>query len=114
MRPAPFTLEKGYNPSPKPHERGASRRVPVERVERRRKARSEETKPWRKNGTAQHEGAAGIRCPLWAPDPALEPQDEEIHLRGSQRHLHSRPSPDDQALRGSAGLRQESRRRRRI
>ena len=41
--------------------------------------------------------AARGRCPLRAPDPPLEPQDEALHLRRAQRDPHHRPGPDGQA-----------------
>ena len=46
------------------------------------------------DGRRHHEAAAGGRCPLRAPDPALEPEDEALHLRRAQRHLHHRPAAD--------------------
>ena len=43
-------------------------------------------------GCRQHEAAAGGRRPLRTPDPALEPEDARLHLRGAQRHPHHRPA----------------------
>ena len=44
------------------------------------------------------EGPAGGRRPLRPPDQALEPEDEGVHLRRAQRHLHHRPRQDRQAV----------------
>ena len=66
--------------------------------------------------TAQREGdeqlerdrderPAGGRRPLRTPDQALEPEDEALHLRRTQRHLHPRPRPHRQALPRSRGVR---------
>ena len=53
-------------------------------------------------GCRHHEAAPRGRCPLRAPDPPLEPQDEAVHLRRAQRHLHHRsaadPGPDRDRL----------------
>ena len=46
-----------------------------------------------------HEGSAGGRRPLRPPDQALEPEDEGVHLRRAQRHLHHRPAEDAPAAR---------------
>jgi hypothetical protein len=37
-------------------------------------------------------GVARSRRPLRPPDQALEPEDEAVHLRRAQRHLHHRPA----------------------
>ena len=37
---------------------------------------------------------ARSRCALRAPDPPLEPEDEALHLRRAQRHLHHRSRAD--------------------
>ena len=42
----------------------------------------------------EHERAARGGRPLRPPDQALEPEDEGLHLRRAQRHLHHR-SPED-------------------
>jgi ribosomal protein S9 len=55
------------------------------RLERKRR------RPW---SEVTHEGDARSRCPLRAPDPALEPEDEALHLRQAQRDLHHRPAED--------------------
>ena len=44
------------------------------------------------------EGSAGGRRALRPPDEALEPEDEGVHLRRTQRHLHPRPRQDGQAV----------------
>ena len=49
------------------------------------------------------EGPARSGRPLRAPDPALEPEDEAVHLRQAQRDLHPRPAEDRQT--GEAGVR---------
>ncbi len=54
--------------------------------------RGKETR-WHQPGR-HHEAAARGRRPLRPPDPALEPEDEALHLRRAQRHLHHR-SPAD-------------------
>ena len=51
-----------------------------------------------RDGTDHHEGAAGGRGPLRPPDQALEPEDEAVHLRRAQRHLHHRPAEDPQEV----------------
>ena len=44
------------------------------------------------HGRRHHAAAARERRPLRAPDPALEPEDEALHLHRAQRHLHHRPA----------------------
>ena len=55
-------------------------------------------------GCRDHEAVAGGRSPLRPPDPALEPEDEAVHLRGAQRHLHHRPAADPGADREGVPL----------
>ena len=45
-----------------------------------------------------HEAAAGGRSALRPPDEPLEPEDEAVHLRRPQRHLHHRPAADGEAV----------------
>src|SRR5882762_4898802 len=45
-------------------------------------------------GTDHHEGAARSWRSLRASDQTLESEDEGIHLRRTQRHLHHRPAED--------------------
>ena len=89
-------LEVGRLPDPRPAQEGTQevrpegrpRAVPVQqalKAQRRRGAILVEV---------THEGTAGGRCPLRAPDPALEPEDEALHLRQAQRDLHHRPAED--------------------
>ena len=56
-------------------------------------------------GCRHHEAAAGGRGPLRPPDPALEPEDEALHLRRAQRHLHHRSPADAGAHRDRVHLR---------
>ncbi len=56
-----------------------------------------------------HAPAPGGRRPLRPPDQALEPEDEAVHLRRPQRHLHHRPAED-----GAAGPRGAQVRQRRL
>jgi hypothetical protein len=35
-----------------------------------------------------HEAVAGIGCPFWSPDQAVEPQDETLHLWRPKRNLY--------------------------
>ena len=44
--------------------------------------------------TVSIKSLAGSRCPLRTPDPSLEPEDETVHLRRAQRHLHPRSQAD--------------------
>ncbi|MDH0094622.1 hypothetical protein N7373_24500 [Achromobacter mucicolens] len=37
---------------------------------------------------------AGSGCPLWSPDPLLEPQDVAVHLRPPQQDSHHQPRKD--------------------
>ena len=53
------------------------------------------------------------RRPLRAPDPALEPEDEALHLHRAQRHLHHRPAADADLHRPRLRVRQGDRRPRR-
>ena len=48
-----------------------------------------------------HEAAAGGRRALRPPDEPLEPEDEAVHLRRPQRHLHHRPAADREACSGT-------------
>ena len=87
---------RGYHPrSPVPRPGGGSRRTvagaaPVPR----------ETPPVHCNRNRErgsharrlHERPAGGRSPLRPPDPALEPEDEALHLHRARRHLHHRPA----------------------
>ena len=61
-------------------------------------------------GRHHHEAAAGGRRSLRPPDQALEPEDEAVHLRRPQRHLHHRPPEDGHA--GARGLPLRGRRHR--
>ena len=54
----------------------------------------------------RHQGTAGGRGALRPPDQALEPEDEAVHLRRAQRHLHHRPGQDGQAVPRRRGVRQ--------
>ena len=74
---------------------------------------NERTSRGRSNGRRHHEAAAGGRSPLRSPDPALEPQDEAVHLRGAQRDLHHRPAADPGAHRHRLPVRAPHRRERR-
>ena len=49
------------------------------------------------HGRRHHAADARGRRPLRAPDPPLEPEDEALHLRRAQRHLHHRPRADARA-----------------
>ena len=57
--------------------------------------------------------AARERRPLRAPDPALEPEDEALHLHRAQRHLHHRPAAVAVLHRPRLRVRQGDRRARR-
>ncbi len=70
------------------------------------------TDGWRTLGPTRDEGPARGRCALRSPDEALEPEDEAVYLRRTQRHLHSRPRQDGQAVPRGGGLRSSARRRR--
>src|SRR5262249_52806468 len=61
-----------------------------------------------------HEAIAGGRRSLRPPDPALEPEDEALHLHRARRHLHHRPDPDAGAGRRGLQLREGDRRARRL
>ena len=64
-------------------------------------------------GDRHHEATARVRGPLRTPDPPLEPEDEALHLRRAQRHLHHRPAADARAPAGGDGRRARHRRARR-
>ena len=62
-------------------------------------------------GEENHHGAsrddastARCRSPLRTPDPPLESENAEIHLRRAQRHLHHRSDPDACPYRGGLHL----------
>src|SRR6266545_3152843 len=61
-----------------------------------------ERTPWRLLrrlfGRDRHEGSTGGRCALRPPDEALESEDEGIHLRRTERHLHHRPWENGEAV----------------
>src|SRR5690606_33689212 len=42
----------------------------------------------------RHEATTRCRRQLRPRDQALQPEDEPLHLRGAQRHLHHRPAED--------------------
>ena len=65
------------------------------------------------HGRRHHEAAARERRALRAPDPALEPEDEALHLHRAQRHLHHRPAADAVLHRPRLRVRQGDRRARR-
>ena len=65
------------------------------------------------HGRRHHAPAPRERRPLRAPDQALEPEDEALHLHRAQRHLHHRPDPDAGPHRPRLRLRQGDRRARR-
>src|SRR5271157_1394010 len=56
-------------------------------------------------GQYYDEGVSGGRCPLWPPDPTLEPEDERVHLWGAQRDLYYRSAEDAEALQGCSQVR---------
>ncbi len=56
-------------------------------------------------GRRHHEAAPRGGCPFRAPDPALEPEDEAVHLRRAQRHLHHRSAADPRPDRDRLHLR---------
>ncbi len=58
------------------------------------------------HGRRHHATAHRERHALRAPDEALEPQDEALHLHRAQRHLHHRPDPDPGLHRPRLRLRQ--------
>ena len=65
------------------------------------------------HGRRHHAAAAGQRRALRAPDPALEPEDEALHLHRAQRHLHHRPAAVAVLHRPRLRVRQGDRRPRR-
>ena len=64
-------------------------------------------------GRRHDEATARGRGPFRPSDPPLEPEDEALHLRRAQRHLHHRPEPDLGTRRHRLLLRARPRRRRR-
>ena len=95
--------------------RGAARPGPATARGRRPRAtaRTKGRHRGRSNGRRHHEAAAGGRSPLRSPDPALEPEDEAVHLRRAQRDLHHRPAADPGAHRHRLPVRAQHRRGRR-
>ncbi len=79
---------------------GSPQGVPDAVPERRKKPRRTH------HERCHHEGTAGSRCALRPPDQALEPEDEAVHLRRAQRHLHHRPAEDHEGDRDRLQLRQ--------
>ena len=65
-------------------------------------------------GCRHDEAAVGGRGPFRPSDSALEPEDEAIHLRRAQRHLHHRSPADAGAHRDGVQVRARHRRRRRL
>ena len=63
-------------------------------------------------GCRHDEATARGRSAFRPPDPPLEPEDEALHLRRAQRHLHHRSQPDPGAGGRRLLLREGSRRRR--
>src|SRR5208283_1639416 len=57
-------------------------------------------------GRNHHEGAAGGRRSFRPPDASLEPQNEGIHFRGTQRHPYHRPAENPENVPRSQPLRQ--------
>src|SRR5690606_5850946 len=51
------------------------------------------------HGSRQHEATARVRRSLRPSNPALEPEDEALHLHRAQRDLHHRP-PENPAQTG--------------
>ena len=74
---------------------------------------SARTEEGRAHGCRHHASDAGRRCPLRTPDPALEPEDEAVHLHRAQRHLHHRPAADAAVRRPRLRVHQGDRRPRR-
>ena len=83
---------------------------PVRRVRGRGRTNRRKENP---DGRRHDEAAAGGRCPLRPPDPPLEPEDEAVHLRRAQRHLHHRPAARPWSGSTSPTVRARPRRRRR-
>ena len=71
--------------------RGRQRPDTAPRGARRRKANREGAPH---HVCRQHARPARGRRPLRSPDPPLEPEDEALHLRRAQRHLHHRHPAD--------------------
>ena len=82
---------------------GSAQALPVQQTVGRRHRRQTE---WRQFGRDRDEGSAGGRRSLRPPDEALEPEDEGVHLRRAQRHLHHRPGQDGEAVPRRRGVRQ--------
>ena len=80
---------------------------------RRRGPRRKEPTGGRHRAVRFDAATARGRSPLRPPDPALEPQDEAVHLRGAQRDPHHRPGPDRPAPRRRPRVRARDRRPRR-
>ena len=85
-----------------PHPRSAEEGAQEVRTKGRPRALPVQQAVRRKRGRSHTERAAGGRRPLRAPDPALEPEDEALHLRQAQRHLHHRPAEDGGLFREAA------------
>jgi len=62
------------------------------------------------HGSHFHEAVAGSRRPLRSSDPSLEPQDEAVHLRRSQRSSHYRSAADRRAFPASLLIHPQRRR----
>src|SRR5262245_8970153 len=60
---------------------------------------------WRAVGRDRAKGSAGGRRSLRPPDEAVEPEDEAVHLRRAQRHLHPGPRQDAEAVQGCRRVR---------
>lgn len=65
------------------------------------------------HGSRDHAPAPPVRCPLRAPDPPVEPQDEALHPHRAQRHLRHRPHEVRRRHQHRLRLRQGDRRPRR-
>jgi len=59
-----------------------------------------------------HERVAGGRSSLRSPDAAMEPENEGVHFRRTQRHPHYRSSENPQNVPRSEPLRERTRRAR--
>ena len=66
---------------------------------RRPRSAEEQTEQEATRAHRLHAPAARGRHPFRPPDAALEPEDEAVHLRGTQRHPHHRPCPDGEGPR---------------
>src|SRR6266699_1691805 len=64
---------------------------------------------WRTIGRDRDKGSTGGGGTLRPPDQTVEPEDEGIHLRRTQRHLHHRSEQNTATVSRSRGVHHQAR-----